>query len=61
MIGNLITEKNKKKVIQTLKKIKCRLIEPQYQKKIDENDFRSKLGEYFSPDVRVSNLKGKDS
>jgi phosphoenolpyruvate phosphomutase len=45
------------KVIKILKKIKCRLIEPKYQKKINDYNFMSKLSEYFSPDVRVSNLK----
>jgi phosphoenolpyruvate phosphomutase / 2-hydroxyethylphosphonate cytidylyltransferase len=45
------------KVIKILKKINCKLIEPVYQKKIDDYDFKSKLSEYFSPDMRVSNLK----
>ena len=45
------------RVIKILKKIKCKLIEPKYKKKIEDYNFRSKLSEYFSPDVRVSNLK----
>ncbi len=50
-------KKIRKQVINILKKINCKLIEPEYKKKIDNYDFRSKLGEYFSPDVRVSNLR----
>jgi len=50
-------KKIRKQVISILKKINCKLIEPEYKKKIDNYDFRSKLGEYFSPDVRVSNLR----
>ena len=53
----VIGKKIRKQVISILKKINCKLIEPEYKKKIDNYDFRSKLGEYFSPDVRVSNLR----
>ncbi len=49
-------KKIRSKVIKTLKKINCKLIEPKYSK-VHDYDVRKKLTKYFSPDIRVSNLK----